>query len=85
MFQAEYQSPIYKPPIVYTCSINSRTVFGLKLIAEGLIGIYIDSIGSNWFCLNHMKEKLLLEPKLKPLPGKGFFTFFYPKLYSVVI
>jgi hypothetical protein len=38
---------IYKPLIVYTCSIDSRTVFGLKLIAEGLIGIYIDSIGNN--------------------------------------
>jgi hypothetical protein len=60
-------------------------VFGLKLIAEGLIGIYIDSIGSNWFCFNRIKKKLLFEPKLELLLGKGFFTLFYPKLYSVII
>jgi hypothetical protein len=50
-----------------------------------LIGIYINSIGSNWFCFNRMKKGLLLEPKLEPLPGRGFFTLFYPKPHSVVI
>jgi hypothetical protein len=76
---------IYKPPIVYTCSIDSRTVFGLKPIAEGLIGIYIDSIGSNWFRFNRMKKRLLFEPKLEPFLGKGFFTLFYPEPYSAVV
>jgi hypothetical protein len=60
-------------------------IFGLKLIAEGLIGIYINSIGSNWFCFNRMKGGLLLELKLELPPGRGFFIFFYPELYNTII
>jgi hypothetical protein len=76
---------IYKPLIVYTYSIDSRTIFGFKPIAKDLIGIYIDSIRNNWFCFNYIKKNLLFKLKLKLFLGKDFFIFFYPELYNAII
>jgi hypothetical protein len=60
-------------------------MFGFKLIVKALIGIYINSIGNDWFCFNRIKERLLLELKLELFLGKGFFIFFYPELYNAII
>jgi hypothetical protein len=45
-------------------------IFGLELIAKDLFNIYIDSIGNNRFCLDHIKARLFLELELELSPIK---------------
>jgi hypothetical protein len=71
--------------MLYTRNLKNRIILGFKLIAKGILGIYINSIGNNRFCFNHMKYKLCLELELEPSLVRSFFPFLYLEPYAIVI
>jgi hypothetical protein len=76
---------MYKPSMLYTHNLKSKTILGLKLIAKGILGIYINLIGGNRFCFNRMKYRLYLELDLELSPARSLLPFLHLELYAIVI
>jgi hypothetical protein len=69
----------------YTRNLKNKIILGLKPIAKGILGIYINLIRSNRFYFNRMKYKLYFKLELELLLARSLFLFLHLEPYIIVI